>query len=182
MNFLLASEFVWNWADLVVTALGSLLGFASAIFATLLAVLLIKHFDRNALKKELLQEFKEYATDENKEEISGILADGDDLSRKIVDLPKFERAFSENRISLLLKEKYYDDLMELRSVIDDINHWYSARADYYVQNVIKVQRDKNGERKNNQETEIYEALCDMINQTIQSELFDSLKALANKME
>ncbi len=179
MNLL--SSWCWNWADFIITIVGSLLGFLFAILATIGANKLIRSAQRKSIKKEIISELNNEKSEENKLKIINLIKDGKCKDHKVLELPHIERLIYTNEMQLVSNLSWYNDIMNLHSRLLGINKWFAIKSDYYFNNIIQF-IPKNGSVPDNNENKIYQSLGEAIAEEVEKKYFDYILEILKKMQ
>ncbi|MDE6550210.1 MAG: hypothetical protein K2M44_01750 [Clostridia bacterium] len=158
MTDLLSVAWSWQWADFVIAVVGSLFGFMFAILAAWGANKLIENSQRKDIIKLIKEDLELLDNDSIQTQTIEKIKEGTDIGHIILSLPHLERLVSTNQLILISKQKWFNEIMQLFSAMNEINKWYEKKSNFYFDNLLKL-RLIDGRQQNNVETVTYQALC-----------------------
>lgn len=128
----------WQWSDFVITVIGSLLGFFFAILASYGMNCAVDRNKRRDIKSKIKKELN--TAQEKKDKIIDDIGSGE-LGYCALSLPYLEGIIKTNEISLLTNEPWFDEMINLFNLVEELNNWYKARTDFFMHNLQAVTKD-----------------------------------------
>lgn len=152
--------FNWNWADFVITIIGSFLGIICAILATILANVIIDLKRTRKIVFRIRKDLKNFIMKKDYESVKCFVESGYISYNNLIELPYLEEIISSLDLSIA-KKNSFSKLTELYLNITMINKLYLSRTEFFMAHFsnIDIRQDKS---KYNVETKIFIDLGDEI--------------------
>ena len=139
----IACCWVWSWADLVITVIGSFLGFFSAILAAFFTNWIIDLKHRRSVINKICLDIKTHLEKNSADSVKENIESCDIQYGTFVNIPYLEQVITYSNLKTYKKLTVYNELVELHLIINSLNSLYAARTEFFMKNYPDINLNDN---------------------------------------